>query len=258
LKISALTSSLPMPLLDAIQQIADLGFEWIDVPPVALDSDATQLVRENNLQVGCVALEKGHQEHLDLASDDTELRTHSIALFSRAIQYAAEIQSPVCYLTPPTATDIGTRDRWTDSIIELANEAQSNGIKLCIEHFPNRLLATAQITLDYIEELKHSALALLVDVGHCLISREDPATVIASAGDRLGYIHFDDNDGISDLHWPLLTGELREDQLRSAMQVACEVGYQGALCLELNPGNNEPALSLNEGKSILERLKPGK
>ena len=45
---------------------------------------------------------------------------------------------------------------------------------MCIEHFPNRLLATAQITLDYIEELKHGALALLVDVGHCLISRDDP------------------------------------------------------------------------------------
>ena len=43
------------------------------------------------------------------------------------------------------------------------------------------------------------------------MSGEDPEAVIANAGDRLGYVHLDDNDGLSDLHWSLLEGVMTEE-----------------------------------------------
>ena len=75
----------------------------------------------------------------------------------------------------------------------------------------------------------------MVDVGHCLISNEEPADVIRAAGAQLGYIHFDDNDGREDLHWALLNGCLTEAQIAASIEALREIGYQRPLCLELNP-----------------------
>ena len=75
-----------------------------------------------------------------------------------------------------------------------------------VEHFPGKALPTAAGTLEYLSRLNHPNLYLLLDTGHLQMSKEDPAAVIAAAGDRLGYVHLDDNDGEADLHWPLLDG----------------------------------------------------
>ena len=95
---------------------------------------------------------------------------------------------------------------------------------------------------------------MLIDVGHCLISGEDPAELIAVAGERFSYIHFDDNDGQSDLHWPLLAGQLTESQLASTLAALRQAGYDRGLCLELNPDHGDPIENLRQGKALLERL----
>src|SRR5262249_57047811 len=95
---------------------------------------------------------------------------------------------------------------------------------------------------------------LLMDVGHCLLSGEDPAAVVASAGKRLLYVHLDDNDGASDLHWPLLTGRLSEEMLRATFASLKDQGYAGTLALELRAENAEPAEALRQGKQLVERL----
>jgi sugar phosphate isomerase/epimerase len=95
---------------------------------------------------------------------------------------------------------------------------------------------------------------LLLDVGHCLNSGEAAAAVVRRAGDRLGYVHLDDNDGAGDLHWPLLTGRLTSQQLADTMTALRTIGYRGALSLELNPMNPEPAEALRDGKRIVEQV----
>jgi sugar phosphate isomerase/epimerase len=65
---------------------------------------------------------------------------------------------------------------------------------------------------------------MLLDVGHCLISGEDAAAVIQRAGERLGYVHLDDNDGVGDLHWPLFHGRLTREQLANAMTALRTIG----------------------------------
>ncbi len=61
----------------------------------------------------------------------------------------------------------------------LADVAAGYGIKLCIEHFPGKALATVRDTLDYIAKLGHDNLYLLFDIGHAQISKEDPAEAVA-------------------------------------------------------------------------------
>ena len=124
------------------------------------------------------------------------------------------------YLTPPIQRDDTTRSRWMDSLTDLADHARVFSVRLCVEHFPGRMLGTATETIRFIDQIDHEALFLLLDVGHCLISSEDPAQTVLNARHRLGYVHFNDNDGTEDLHWPVLTGRLTESQVRQDGAVA--------------------------------------
>src|SRR5262249_38415015 len=136
----------------------------------------------------------------------------------------------------------------------LADFAAGRMVRLCVEHIPGRALSTVAATLAWLKEAGHDNLFLLLDVGHCLLSGEDPAAAVAQAGSRLGYVHLDDNDGAGDLHWPLLTGRLTEGVLRSFLAALNANGYDEALTLELNPGNADPVGALKQGKELLEQL----
>jgi sugar phosphate isomerase/epimerase len=125
-------------------------------------------------------------------------------------------------------------------------------VRLCVEPIPGRALPSAAAALDWLARVNHGNLALLLDTGHCLISREDPAEVVHQAGKRLGYVHLDDNDGQGDLHWPLFTGVLTEIQLAACLMALHEQGYRGALSLELKA--ESPIAALRDGKAVVERL----
>ena len=85
------------------------------------------------------------------------------------------------------------------------------------------------------------------------MSGEDPATVIANAGEKLGYVHFDDNDGISDLHLSLLDGVMTDESLLATLRALDAVGYKGAVSLELSPALPKPARALAESHDVLMR-----
>lgn len=252
MKLSALTSSLPMPLPEAIAAIAELGFRWIDVPPTA-DPAARRTLRDRELQVACVGLERRPPYEVDLAADDDVLRRRSVTYFLEAIARAAELNAPAAYITPPVASNATTLGRWSESLIALADCAQTHGVRLCVEHFPRRALPTVTATLKFLDDMNHSALALLIDVGHCLISGEDAAAAVTAAGKRLGYLHFDDNDGVDDLHWALLDGRLTEAQIAAVLGAQESAAYDGALCIELNPTLEEPLENLRRSREILKR-----
>jgi sugar phosphate isomerase/epimerase len=254
MQLTALTTSLPKPLPDAIEVLVELGFRRIDVPPTAASGATRDLVRRHQLEITCVGLEKEMPQPFDLASQDKAARSAAVDYFRWTIEATAALQAPVGYITPPLETDRPTRDAWCEALTELAEHAQKHDVELAIEHFPERLVPTGAATLELLAELNQPALKLLIDVGHCLISAEQPAELIAAAGDRFAYIHFDDNDGQSDLHWPLLTGRLTEDILRETIAALRAAGYQRGLCLELNPEQEDPVGNLRQGKVVLERM----
>ena len=127
-------------------------------------------------------------------------------------------------------------------------------VRLCIEHCPGRALPTAEMTLAWLDAFGHPGLGLLLDVGHCLLSHEDPGAVASRAGRRLGYVHLDDNDGVSDLHWGLLTGQLTKDTLVGTLATLGATAYDGALCLEFNSQNLDPVGALRDGRLLLQSL----
>jgi sugar phosphate isomerase/epimerase len=128
--------------------------------------------------------------------------------------------------------------------------ADPHNVVLIVTGRPERQRAA---TLDWLERHQLDRTALLMDVGHCLISEEDPAQAAVLAGRRLGYVHFDDNDSVGDLHWPLLTGRLTLDMVDALIAILKLSNYQGGLALELNARNADPVKALADGKAILEK-----
>jgi len=253
--LTTLLSSLPAPFEEAVRQVADLGFTHVDVVGLGERPDSHRAaLAEAGLLVACVAVGRGLPEGQALDAADITLRRAAVAAVERHIADAALLGATHCYLVPGTENGTDALLCFGDSCRHLADFAAGRGVRLCVEHVPGRALARADAVLDWLEQPGHDRLALLLDVGHCLITAEDAAAVVRRAGPRLGYVHFDDNDGVADRHWPLLTGRLSEAQLRDVAAALAAIDYRGALCLELNPQNAEPVAALRQGKALLQRL----
>jgi sugar phosphate isomerase/epimerase len=253
--ISALITSLPMDFAAALSRIRELGFSYVDL--VGL-SDRPQSDREalaeSGLIVSCTAIGRGLPGEQQLDSSSIKNCRAAVQVMKRQLADAASLGATHCYVVPGMDSSLAGVLRFTDACRHLADFAGQRMMRFCVEHCPGRALPSVAATLHWLDHVGHPNLSLLLDVGHCLISNEEPADAVSQAGHRLGYVHLDDNDGVGDLHWPLLTGGLTEGMLKRTLGAFQPANYTGGLALELNANNPEPEVALRDGKLILERL----
>ncbi len=255
MKIACCIWALTLPEIELLRQVRELGFSWIDIQPMHLQTSESQLLaQELGLQVSCVGGSFGMPAGATLDSADKSSRQQAIDHVKRAIETAAEHQAATVYVVPGLSDTPAALQHYAGSLSQLADVAEAKGIKLALEHFPGMALPTASQTLEFIHQTGHANLYLLLDIGHVQISGEDPATIIHNAGDRLAYVHLDDNDGIGDLHWSLLDGVMTEEALASSLRALEAIGYDGALSLELSPALPKPAKALQESRDLLMRV----
>ncbi|MCY3772204.1 MAG: sugar phosphate isomerase/epimerase [Gemmatimonadetes bacterium] len=253
--ISCCTWALAGTEADVLTGIAQAGPRHIDHRPFDFRSaESRRLISDLGLTPACMATGFGMPEGAALDAADNGTRSAAIEHTRRALEYAHETGIGRAYLLPGEEGGEESLKRYGESVAGLADAAPGYGIKLCIEHFPGKALATVQDTLDYIEKLSHDNLYLLFDIGHAQISKEDPAGAVAKAGDRLGYFHLDDNDGVSDLHWALCDGVLTEDVLKTTLATLNDIGYDGPVSLEMNPGLPDPLAAIADGYRLVRAL----
>lgn len=257
--LSAYLTSLPLDFCQALVQVQFLGFTHVDVVAQAeRPAEHLDALADSGLIVSCAALGRDLPEGYSLAACDVDVRRRTLRLLQEQVADAARLGAICAYLVPGAEQDNLSQAAFAEGCCLLADRAAARQVRLCLEHTPGRWLPTAAAVLDWLERVSHPTLGLLLDVGHCLLSREAPAAVIHLAGPRLAYVHLDDNDGSADLHGPLFTGQLTEEQLRQAAAALHAIGYQGGMALELSPRTADPIAALREGKEIVERLLAGK
>lgn len=239
---------------ETLRQVRAIGFDTIDLQPAHQRSlESRLLAQELGLSVSCVGASFGMPAGSALDHEDESQRQRAVNHARSAIKHAADIGAETAYVIPGLEASSGALERYRRSIAQLADETAELGIKLAIEHFPGMALPTAGDTLAFINRIDHDNLYLLYDSGHIQISGEDPETVIKRAADRLGYVHFDDNDGIRDLHWSLLDGVMTDESLVATVQALEEIGYGGAVSLELSPQLPAVRRALETSRDILLR-----
>ena len=254
MKLACCAWALTEPEQDALRGIRDLGFRWIDLQPGNLrDEKHRQLASELGLRVSCLGASFAMPVGASLDHADSRMRSGALEHVTSAIQHAAALGADTVYVIPGLDDSPAGLSRYGDSLAELAEFASAVRIKFAVEHFPGTALPTAKGTLKYIKSLGHPNLFLLYDSGHIQMTGEDPAGVIHEAGERLAYVHFDDNDGVNDLHWALLDGVMTEQTLKDSFRALEDIGYSGAISLELNPTLAKPMTALRESRDILIR-----
>ncbi len=167
-----------------------------------------------------------------------------------ALEHGSRLGARSAYVTTPRARPVDTAP-YGRAMARLAGIAAQLGIKLCVEPSPGRALGTAAEALRFIETVGHDNLYTLLDIGHCLLTGEDPALAVRDAGDRIGYVHIDDNDGQADCHWPLFQGVLKPSVLESMLNALLAVGYDGPVAIELAKGLAGPLAGLVAARDVL-------
>ena len=222
---------------DTLNTLADIGFNSIDIQAKTFQNpDAQSQIKDLGLALSCLAM--------SFNMDDGAALDHCRA----ALDQAAGLNIKTTYVIP--GEDPAGLPHFSETMLQVADYAAERGIRVGIEHFPGKALPTATGTLEYLADLGHDNLYLLLDTGHLQMSKEDPATIIAVAGDRLTYVHLDDNDGDGDLHWSLLDGVLTEKALGAIFSALGPSPYSGPASLELNPNLPDPTAALAESRDI--------
>ncbi len=237
---------------EVLSDMESLGFRWIDIrPDFAPLKEVHSLSERHSLGVSSIAASFGVPKDASLDSSDKKTRGRALAHVEQAVRDCAALGGRVVYLVPGPNDSKAALREYADSLARVAEFAAERDVKVCIEHFPGTALPTAAATLGYLDSIGHPNLGLLFDIGHVQISGEEPASVLREAGERLFYVHLDDNDGKGDLHWSLLDGVMTKETLRGAFEALKEIGYSGAVSLELNPGLPDPFQALKRSRQIV-------
>jgi sugar phosphate isomerase/epimerase len=258
MNLSAMLTSLPMDFAAALAKVRGLGFTHADVVALAERPDADlQALADSGLLVCCAAVGRGLPAGCTFDAADGDARGQAVEEVKLQLNDAGRLGATVCYVVPGEDGSRAGLERFRDACCRLADHAGRRMMQLCVEHVPGRALPTVAATLGWLERAGHDNLRLLLDIGHCLITDEDPAQAVVQAGKRLGHVHLDDNDSVGDLHWPLLTGRLTADMLEATLTVLRLGDYLGDLALELNPNNPDPVRALQEGRAIVSEMLRG-
>ena len=255
--LSACIWAVSGPEESVLSQIAQLGFQTIDIRPNALQEETSRSkVRDLNLTVTCIAASAGMPEGASLDSLDTNAVEQALTYTKQALDHGASVGVSAAYVVPKNDASDGAMSRYADALVQAADHAQTLGIKLCIEHFPGSCLPTIDATLTYLSHIGHPNLYLLLDIGHAQMSNEDPAEAVRTARSRLGYFHLDDNDGENDLHLSLLDGVLTEDVLSQTFAALQDIHYDGPVSLELKDDLPDPLSALKTSRDIVLKVAP--
>jgi sugar phosphate isomerase/epimerase len=189
-------------------------------------------LKDLGLKVSCMALDHGLPPGASWDGKDEGAVRKVIDYVKDAIRKAKALEAETGYVGP--CKKAKHLPRFREAATELAEFAAQHAIKLCVEHVPGKALSRAADALEFVVQIGHPNLYLLLDVGHTLITREKPSEIAAAAGAKLGYVQLNDNDGKKDRHWACTDGKMTHQFLKETLKGVRDAGYSSTLGLELS------------------------
>ncbi|MCY4109175.1 MAG: sugar phosphate isomerase/epimerase [Chloroflexi bacterium] len=249
LVVSACLWGLREPPAEAARRLAGIGVDGVDVDP-GFTGELSQLAGAVPVSVKCLAADHLMPPGGRLGDSKSEAGRIGVEHVRSGIREAAELGTEAVYVAPPPDNGASLRD-FEESVVLLASEADSAGLRFCIEHVPSFKLSSAAATVEFATRTDHPNVYLLIDIGHCLIVGESPAEAIRAAGDRLGYVHVDDNDGKDDLHLALTDGLFDADDVCEILRALQESPYDGPVSVEVKNDLEDPLAAVEKTMDVL-------
>ncbi|MCH7593964.1 MAG: sugar phosphate isomerase/epimerase [Chloroflexi bacterium] len=252
LQISACAWALSTSPTRSLDRVRLAGFETVDLRPDCWDGiNGEADIADRGLKLGCFGLLGGPLTGGLSLDDITGERAQPVLDYLYGvIDRAGVLGADRAYMiTPMSYPDDDAR--YLSSIRSLADHASAAGIKLCLEPTPGRSLHNDAACLEFVRKTEHENVHVLVDFGHCLITDEVPSESIRNAGDRLGYVHIDDNHGVNDDHVALFDGILKAPVIEDFLDTLVSLPYNGGLGIEFKITTPSPLSALVQARDFI-------
>ncbi len=187
---------------------------------------------------------------------DEEARTWRVEYTKRAIDLASTVDAPaVCLATGrplPGTLPEDARALLLESLTEILEYAEANGVEVGIEFEPELLVENTAETLELIEEVGRESLGVNLDLGHAAVYGEDVVESIHACAGSITGVHLEDIvGGRRGKHYHRIPGEGDLD-FRAIFDALDDVGYDGFATLELYTYPDEPDRAAEEAYEALE------
>jgi sugar phosphate isomerase/epimerase len=271
-----------------IEIAKDLGFDGIEVLgfPQEMTSEGMQETKKALNEIGIeaplvalgppLALSGGE---LAIESQDPDISSKTLEHIKRCIDYTSDLNGELIYVclehikrcidytsdlngeliyvctTRPKSEFKDQNKALEDTkrfLVELAEYASGNGIKVSIEHSPGSLIDTASFLNSILKELDLDNLGALLDIGHLNMTEEDRAATVMNT-EKLFHVHLDNNDGKNDIHTPLNVGTLTEKDFSDFFGALKKRDYDGYISIELL-NLQEPMKTLKESVDFVKKI----
>ena len=231
---------LPYTLEQALRGLAAAGFENVEIgavkgflehlDPDAIDGEAIancrRLLAENGL--ACVSM----SGHAQLHTEEGKRRLTNV------LRAGKELGITVLNTFTGDAESPEEVETFKQNVREIADEAKSSGIRLCIETDSN-LLPTAEIGRRILDDIGRPWVQFNYDPGNVVYyTGADPATDVEYALDRLGHFHLKDQrggKGVADFP-PLGEGDVDIPHILRRLK---DTGFSGPVSMEIEFTNYE-------------------
>lgn len=154
----------------------------------------------------------------------------------------------------------GNFDQAWQQLVELTRECAdyNPGIKICIEYKIKEprthiYINTIGKTLLLINEVDRDNVGVLIDTGHALAAGENVAESIALAGNKLFYMHFNDNYRAWDDD--MMVGSVHIIETLEILYWLKRVGYEGWYTLDIFPYREDGVKAVKESISWIKGLR---
>ena len=240
-------------LIRMAAQVRDLsGIELVGLWHVNDDNleAVRRQVSEAGLEVTCVTPDiwaSGKWGWGSFAANDPKVRKAAIQEVKKSMNWARELGCEVVDLwfgqdgyDYPLQTDyLSAWDRLIEGTIECADAVPD--VNLVIEYKPKEprthcFVSTVGKTLLLLEKVNRPNVGAMVDVGHALIAYEnvaESAALLHYFGDKLKYMHFNDNWRLWDDD--MTVGSVHTLEMLELLYWLDRVGYRGWYALDIFP-----------------------
>lgn len=256
---------------DAIDLLADLGYEGIAITPDVgpldpfdLDRRTVGDVRQRLDDAGlAVAIETGARFVLDprrkhrptLLEDASHERERRVDFLRRSIDLASDLGADVVSVwagavpegasgTLDDAAEHPLADRLAEGMEAVLGHARGAGVRVGFEPEPGMFVERPSGFAALVERMgaQGADLGLTLDVGHCVVTGDEPVSgVIAAYADRLVHVHLDDCPRGRHVHLPFGEGDL---DLSDALHGLIAQGFDGMAAVELSrDGHRAPEVA---------------
>lgn len=188
-----------------IEKAAKLGFDILEIAaspiPFYSDSQINELRACANSNGITLTVGHGPRAEQNLSSSDPAVRKNAIAFYTDLLKrlYKLDVHLiggalysywPVDYTK--AIDKKGDWDRSVQGVREVAKVAEACGVDFCLEvlnRFENYLINTAQEGVDFVKEVGHPNVKVMLDTFHMNIEEDSIGGAIRTAGQYLGHLH---------------------------------------------------------------------